>query len=368
MPSSGMTFRTSCTMRCGVGGQRSSVFRSVIRLQNAFAKAEQRAGIVQSPLDAIRQQFQARPDIANHLALRKVNPLHIGRRVADVDHLGTLRAHDERRFLDRIVTDGDDQIGAINGFVHVVTFAERSRPHIKVATPGYGSLAHLRREERNLRTADEPSDARRAPRPGCGGAEHDQWPLGLEDHFSGAVQRSTMRDRNFDRMLRHHRDVFGFFACDVLRQFQQDRTRSLFHGDPKGIANDRRNAACADDLKRKLCQWLECTDHVDNLELGLPAAHDALLPGEHDHGHGTEQGIGGSRRQVQRARTKRGDAHAGLAGQPAVSRGHEGRALLVASQDQLDRRVSQALDDIQVLLAGNPEDAIDTLVLESGNQ
>ena len=254
MPSSGMTFRTSWTMRCGVGGQRSSVARSIMRLQNAFAKAEQCAGIVQSPLDAIRQQFQARPDIANHFALRKVNPLHVGRRVADVDHLGTLRAHDEWRFLDRIVADGDDQIGTIDGFVHVVTFAERGRPHIEVATAGYGSLPHLRREERNLRAADEAADARRAPGPGCGGAEHDQWPLGLEDHFSGAVQRSTMRDRNFDRMLRHHRDVFCFLAGDVLRQFQQDRTRSLFHGDPKGIANDRRNTARTDDLERKLGQ------------------------------------------------------------------------------------------------------------------
>ena len=368
MPSSGMTFRTSCTMRCGVGGQRSSVCPVGKALQNAFAKAEQCPGIVQSSLDAIRQQFQARPDIANHLALRKVNPLHIGRRVADVDHLGTLRAHDERRFLDRIVTDGDDQIGAINGFMHVVTFAERSRPHIEVATPGYGSLPHLRREEWNLRAADEPSDTCRAPGPGRGGAEHDQWPLGLEDHFSGAVQRSTMCDRNFDRMLRHHRDVFRLFARDVLRQFQQDRTRPLFHGDPKGIANDRRNTARTDDLERKLGQRLESTDHIDDLELGLPAAHDALLPGEHDHRHGTEQRIGCSRRQVQRARTKRGDAHTGLAGQPPVSRGHEGRALLVAGQDQLDRRVAQAFHDIQVLLAGNPENPVDALVLECGNQ
>ena len=91
-------------------------------------------------------------------------------------------------------------------------------------------------------------------------------------------------------------------------------------------------------------------------------------PGEHDHRHGTEQRVGRSRRQVQRARAERGDAHAGLAGQPAVGRGHEGRALLVAGQDQLDRRVAQAFHDIQVLLAGNPENAIDALVLECGDQ
>ena len=95
-----------------------------------------------------------------------------------------------------------------------------------------------------------------------------------------------------------------------------------------------------DDLEGKLGQRLECADHVNDLEFRLTTAHDALLTREHDHGHGTEQRVGGSRGQVQRARSKRGDAHAGLAGQPPVSRGHKGCALLVARQDQLDRRVA----------------------------
>jgi hypothetical protein len=47
------------------------------------------------------------------------------------------------------------------------------------------------------------------------------------------------------------------FARDVLRQFQQDRTRSLFHGDPEGIANDRRNTARADDLEESLVSGLK---------------------------------------------------------------------------------------------------------------
>ena len=190
------------------------------------------------PFNTISQQFQARPDITNHFALRKVDSLHVGRRVADVDHLRALRTHDERRLLDRIVTDGNDQVGAINGLVHVVTLAERGRAHIELATPGYRSLSHLRREEWNLRAADESPDSCRAPRPRCGGAEHDQWPLGLEDHLGGTVERGTVSDRNFDRMLRHHRDIFSLFASDVFRQFQQNRTRSLFHGNSKGVAND----------------------------------------------------------------------------------------------------------------------------------
>ena len=72
MPSSGMTFRTSCTMRCR--GRWPTILGVAVgnALQNAFAKpAEQRPGVVEPPLDAVRQQFQARPDIANYLALRR---------------------------------------------------------------------------------------------------------------------------------------------------------------------------------------------------------------------------------------------------------------------------------------------------------
>jgi hypothetical protein len=52
------------------------------------------------------------------------------------------------------------------------------------------------------------------------------------------------------------------------------------------------------------------------------------------------------------------------ASEASVRRRHERRRLLVPNEDELDARRSQRLDDVQVLLAGNGEDAIDTLVLE----
>ena len=54
----------------------------------------------------------------------------------------------------------------------------------------------------------------------------------------------------------------------------------------------------------------------------------------------------------------------GLAGEPAVGRRHEGGRLLVPGQDQLDLRALQQLDDVEVLLARNAEDAVDALVLQ----
>src|ERR1700754_5316431 len=113
--------------------------------------------MVQPPFDAIGQQFQAWTDVANDLALRKVDPLDIGGRVADMDHLRALRAHDEGRLLDRVVTDGDDQVGTIDGLMNIVALAERSRAHVKVAAAGDRALAHLRGEERNFGTTDKTS-------------------------------------------------------------------------------------------------------------------------------------------------------------------------------------------------------------------
>jgi hypothetical protein len=138
--------------------------------------------------------------------------------------------------------------------------------------------------------------------------------------------------------------------------------------DAKGVANDGRDAAGADDLQRELCQRFERADNIHDLEFRLPAAHDALLAREHDHRHGAEQRVSRPGRQVQRAGTERCDADAGLTGQTAIGRGHEGRPLLVPGQDQLDRGVAQALDNIEIFLAGNAEDAVDAFVLKRGDQ
>ena len=79
-------------------------------------------------------------------------------------------------------------------------------------------------------------------------------------------------------------------------------------------------------------------------------------------------GVGGARREVQRARPERRDADARLAGEPAVRCGHEGGRLLVPGQDELDRGRPQRLDHVEVLLARDAEDAVDALVLERRDQ
>src|SRR4029077_11379516 len=102
-------------------GHRPAVFLVAVAdvAQNAFAQAQQRTAVVQSAFDAIREEFQARPDIADHFTLREVDPLDISLRLADVDDLGPLRTHDEERLLDRFRADRDNEIGPVNSFMHI---------------------------------------------------------------------------------------------------------------------------------------------------------------------------------------------------------------------------------------------------------
>ena len=163
---------------------------------------------------------------------------------------------------------------------------------------------------------------------------------------------------------RHDRHVADLIAGNVFRQFQQHGPRPLFLRDAKRIAHDGRDAARAHDLPGHLGQRLHRRDHVDDLELGLLAGHDRLLPRQQNHRHRAEVRVGGAGREIERARSQRGDADARAPGEPAMGGRHEGRRLLVPRQDQLNLRLPQRLDDVEILFAGHAEDAIDAFVRE----
>ena len=54
----------------------------------------------------------------------------------------------------------------------------------------------------------------------------------------------------------------------------------------------------------------------------------------------------------------------GRAGEPPMRRRHERRGLLVAGQHQLDRRIAERLDDVEIFLARHAEDPVDAFILE----
>ena len=350
-------------------GRREARFRVAIGnpAQNALAQRQQRAGVWQPRLDAVSQQFEARPDVAHDLALREIDLLDGCRRVADVNDLRPSGPHDEGRLLDGVMADGDNEIGLVHRLVNIVAFAQCRRSHVEIAAARGRPLPHLGREERDPCAPDEAVDPRGAAWPGGGGAEHDQRTLRGKDHFHGPIERNAVGDGNFDRVRRHHDGRFGLFAGDVLRQFQQHRPRSFLRGNPEGIAHQGRDRRGANDLPRHLGQRLERGHDIDDLESGLAARHDSLLSRDHHHRHGTEQRIGRARGEIQRARPQCGQAHPRLAGEPAVGCGHERCALFMPGHDQLDGRLAQALDHVEIFLAGNAEDAVDAFVLQRGD-
>ena len=68
--------------------------------------------------------------------------------------------------------------------------------------------------------------------------------------------------------------------------------------------------------------------------------------------------VGGTRAQGRQA-------DAGLAGQTAIGGGHEAGGLLVASQHQLDLRLAQRLEQVEVLFTWNTEHVLDAFIFQT---
>ena len=293
-----------------------------------------------SILKAIGEQRQAGADVADEFGLRKVHFLDRRRQIADVQHRRPVCAHEEGRLLHRVVADGDNQIRTVDRAMDIVALRQRGGAHIEVRTAGDGALPHLRVEERNLHPPDELRQSVGKPRPARRGAQHDQRPLSLEDKLSRPIERGAGRDRQINRMGRDRRHVGRRRVGDVFRQFKMNRARPLKLCDAERLPHHGRDGRGAHDLIGHLGQRRHGRNDVDHLKARLFAAQDALLSGDHHHGHRAEQRVSRPGRQIERAGAKRRDANPRLAGEPPVRRRHESRRLLVAGQNQLDLRAA----------------------------
>jgi len=146
MPSGGITWRTSCTSRCGVNASFGTVGQM---LEDGRAQRQQSIGVRHRAFDAVGQLGERTADVADHLHLREVHLFHRRLRVADMDHGRATRAHHERRLFGHLVADGDDHVGLVDRHVHVVALGQRRGAHVQARAPGDRTLAHLRGEERN---------------------------------------------------------------------------------------------------------------------------------------------------------------------------------------------------------------------------
>ena len=135
-------------------------------------------------------------DIAHHFGMREVDLFDIGRRIADMDHLRPVRPHQERRLLDRVVTDRDDQVGPVDRLVDIVPLRERGCAHVEIVAAGTVPLPICVLKKGIWVRRDEVRQAGAQARAAGGGAQHHQRPLGLEDHLGRAVERRRRRYRH----------------------------------------------------------------------------------------------------------------------------------------------------------------------------
>ncbi len=144
----------------------------------------------QLAFEPLGKRLDGGADVADHLGVRMVDLLDIGGLVADMDDLRPAGAlHQEGRLLDRVVADGDDQVGAFDGLVDVVALRERGGAHVEVGAAGDRALAHLGVEERQPRAPHEARKRLDQRGPVARRADHHERALCREDHLGRAVER-----------------------------------------------------------------------------------------------------------------------------------------------------------------------------------
>lgn len=326
----------------------------------------QQAGEV--PVRGIVQRLADLPDgvgdVAHHFDLREIHRVHLGGTEVHVDHLGTAANHEERRLLDHVVADVDDQVGRLHRAMHEVAGGQRGVAEEARVTLVDHALAHLGGDEGNAGLVDqllEDLGGHLAVGPGA-------------DHQDRAARGAQLLHRGADRLVFRQRpaaqarrdgQAVGLLGGDVLRQLQMHRAGLLFLGQAERLADPRGNVVGGGQLVGVLGQRLHHADHVEDLEAALLGLLDRLLPGDHQHRHAAQVGVGAGGDQVGGARAEGRQADPGLAGEAPIGGGHEAGRLFVAGEHQPDLRLAQGLQQVEILLAGNSEDVLHALVFQA---
>ncbi|MNC31527.1 hypothetical protein D3C75_798500 [compost metagenome] len=196
------------------------------------------------------------------------------------------------------------------------------------------------------------------------GADHQDRAASFLQFFHGGFDGLVLGQRA-TAQARRNRQAFGLLGGDVFRQLQVHGTRLLFFGQAEGFAHTGRDVVGRGELVGVLGDGVHHAAHVNDLEAALLGLLDRLLPGDHHHRHAAQVGVGAGGDQVGGARAEGRQADAGLAGQAAVGGSHEACRLLVTGQYQLDLRLAQGFEQVEVFLTRNAEHILDTFVFQA---
>ena len=276
-----------------------------------------------------------------------------GRRVAvHMDDLRLLRVRGELagHAVREARAQRDDQVRLVDRVVRrrrAVHAREAQRKRVRLRE---GAEAHERRRHGDLRLARELGDLLRGARRQHAAARVDHGALGLVDELREA--RELAGRRRGLRVVGAQRDALrvlrgGERPLHVLRHVDDDGARLAVRGDVERLGHD------LGDLVRALQQEAVLGDraadaaHVRLLErvrADLPERNLARDAHERHavHVRGREAGD-----RVGRAGAGRHEADAGASRGARVAVGHVHAALLVAAEDELERRLGEAVEYVQ---------------------
>jgi LysR family transcriptional regulator, cyn operon transcriptional activator len=302
-------------------------------------------------------------DVAHHLDLREVDRVDLRRREVHVDDRPVSWAHHERRLLDDVVADVDDAVGRVDRAVDEVAVRERGAAEPERVGLVDDPLAHLGAQERYACAVDERAEHLGRELAVCARADHQQRAPRRRDRLDRLGHRALVRDRPPRLAGRQGRGV-GVLPRDVLGQLEVRGAGALLLGPPERVADGAGHVVGRDQRPGVLGERAHHADDIDDLEMPLLAGLDRLLPGDHHHRHRAELGVGGGGDEVGGAGAERRQADARVAGQPPPGRRHEPRGLLVSRHNQPHAGVPQRLEQVEVLLARQPEHVANPLGLQ----
>ncbi len=328
-----------------------------------------------APTDAKREerleQAVQRPvDVADELDRRTVVRVDLGRLGVDVDErLRAVRVPAARGVLDEVVADRDDEVGPVEPGHDVVAGLQPDGHQRQVRAVVDRALAHERDGDRDVEALRErPERLRRLPPEDAVSGEHDR-PVGIGDDPGRVGDRVLRRlGQVGPRRLERARRVAGLgrHRGEVLGQLDVGRPGLLELGHPERLADDLGDRVDPRDPGVPLRHRPEHPDDVDELVGLLVELVRADLAGDRDERGPVEVGVGDAGDEVRRAGAEGRHRDGGLAGQPSVDVGHEGRALLVTGRDMADPvRPAERVEDVHRLLARDREDVAAALGLEA---
>ena len=337
-----------------------------------------RPSAVEHPADRRHQLLDDEAAVADDRHVGLAVLAELGGVDVDVDHLGVRRELVELAG-DPVVepgAEGDQQVGLLERHdgrvvaVHarhaqgqLVVVGERTPGHERRHDPDVGELGQL---------------AQRLGRPGLedAAAGVDHRPLGGEDQLGSVLDLAGMplgrrlvagqarRDLLVARPVPLHRGARVGRVDDVLGDVDQHRTGTPGRGDVERLTDDAGDVGGVGDQVVVLRDRHRDAGRVALLErIGADRAV-GHLPGDADHRHRVEVGVGERRHDVGRRGAGRDHADTGLARHVRIALGHVAGALFVAHQDVADRRVDDRVVHREDRAARQAEDDLDTFHLE----